>query len=107
MVQKPDIYGPAAQDVLEGIRSIIGGGASHHSKHWRFWKFKVLPKLVPGTKLSFPKEDYVREFSVAVPLASKKTFPQNATVMARTAQQSITVRFDDDTKKSWHSLEEA
>ena len=67
----------------------------------------MLPKLVPGTKLSFSKADYVMEFSVAVPLASKKTFPQNATVMARTAQQSITVRFDDDTKHSWYSLKEA
>ena len=57
--------------------------------------------------LSFEKEDYVREFSVAVPLASKKTFPQKATIMARTAQQSITVRFDDDSKNSWYSLEEA
>ena len=60
-----------------------------------------------GTTLSFEKEDYVREFSVAVPLASKKTFPQKATIMARTAQQSITVRFDDDSKNSWYSLEEA
>ena len=60
-----------------------------------------------GTMLSFEKEDYMREFSVAVPLASKKTFPQKATIMARTAQQSITVRFDDDSKNSWYSLEEA
>lgn len=60
-----------------------------------------------GTTLSFEKQDYVREFSVAVPLASKKTFPQKATIMARTAQQSITVRFDDDSKNSWYSLEEA
>ena len=60
-----------------------------------------------GTTLSFKKEDYVREFSVAVPLASKKTFPQKATIMARTAQQSITVRFYDDSKNSWYSIEEA
>ena len=105
--KKPDFYGQAALHVLEGIRSIIGGGASHHSKHWRCWDIAVLPRLVPGTMLSFEKEDYMREFSVAVPLASKKTFPQKATIMARTAQQSITVRFDDDSKNSWYSLEEA
>ena len=60
-----------------------------------------------GTTLSFEKEDYASEFSVALPLASKKTFPQKATIMARTAQQSRTVRFDDDSKNSWYSLEEA
>ena len=107
IIKKTDIYGQAALHVLKGIRSIIGGGASHHSKHWRCWDFTVLPRLVPGTMLSFEKEDYMREFSVAVPLASKKTFPQKATIMARTAQQSITVRFDDDSKNSWYSLEEA
>ena len=77
-------------------RSIGDAGTSRCCRVW-----------YPGTTLSFEKEDYVREFSVAVPLASKKTFPQKATIMARTAQQSITVRFDDDSKNSWYSLEEA
>jgi hypothetical protein len=82
-------------------------------RRWSLSPLEALEKLglqgtaAFGTSLSFEKEDYVREFSVAVPLASKKTFPQKATIMARTAQQSITVRFDDDSKNSWYSLEEA
>lgn len=106
VVQKPFIYGDSALSVLEGIRSILGGGAVHHGRHWLTWKFEKLPQLVPGTKLRFEKLDFIREFAVPVPQANKK-FPQTATVVARTAKRSITVRFEEDLKNSYYTLEEA
>jgi hypothetical protein len=92
VVQKPCIYGDSALSVLEGIRSILGGGAVHHGRHWSTRKFEKLPRLLPRIKLRFEKLDFIREFAVPVPQANKK-FPQTATVVARTAKRSITIKF--------------